>query len=85
MLRYLLHKKSQQSVKSFSWFQVLLAASVLEGSLTLPSTEEMLEDQENDYQKRVADGLPIRFVFVIFHSRVYFRICLLQVFITATL
>ena len=40
----------------------MLVTSVLEGSLTLPSAEEMLEEQENDYQKRVEDGLPIRLV-----------------------
>jgi len=41
----------------------MLATCVLEGSLTLPSTDEMLKDEENDYQKRVETGLPVRLVY----------------------
>ncbi|CAK8689456.1 unnamed protein product [Clavelina lepadiformis] len=40
--------------------QVLYAMGVLDGSVILPSTEEMLLEEENDYQKRVKQGLPFR-------------------------
>ena len=39
----------------------MFAVSVLEGSVTLPSVEEMTSDQEYDYRQRVSAGLPIRF------------------------
>nr|KAG5712163.1 hypothetical protein BaRGS_014513 [Batillaria attramentaria] len=41
--------------------QVLLALGVLDGTVQLPSKEEMDADTEADLQKRLAEGLPRRY------------------------
>lgn len=41
--------------------QLQFALSVLDGSLPLPTKEEMDADTERDYQKRLAEGLPHRY------------------------
>ena len=42
-------------------FQVLYALAAIDGSLRLPARDERLRETEDDYQRRLADGLPHRY------------------------
>ena len=41
--------------------QIQFVLAALEGSMTLPSREEMEEDEEKDYRERLNEGLPHRY------------------------
>nr|CAB3249700.1 flavin-containing monooxygenase FMO GS-OX-like 2 [Phallusia mammillata] len=51
-----------QTICPFPQFhcQVRFAIQVLNGKMKLPSTEEMLADEQADYEKRLQEGLPHR-------------------------
>lgn len=41
--------------------QVKFAIAVIDGSMKLPSVEEMLKDIDEDFKKRLSDGLPVHY------------------------
>lgn len=41
--------------------QVLFAMAALDGSMKLPSSEEMTDDTKEDFQKRMSQGMPKRY------------------------